>query len=149
MPRQLANLTAAIRKTMGMTDIDDKIIARARQTKSSCAEVARFYEREFFNDMVALGVQQPDIVVRVTEHIPQIIEFVAALVQNRYVEQKHVSSRLASSRSTASSAYVAKSGSVMFDLAKYAPHYGQLNPAAGERLRQGCSVAFSPSCIQN
>ena len=41
---------------------------------------ARRYEREFMEDMEALGIREPDILTRVTEYVPQIIEFADPLV---------------------------------------------------------------------
>ena len=41
---------------------------------------ARKYEREFMEDMEALGIREPDILTRVTEYVPQIIEFVQKII---------------------------------------------------------------------
>ena len=41
---------------------------------------ARRYEREFMEDMEALGIREPDILTRVTEYVPQIIEFVQKII---------------------------------------------------------------------
>lgn len=63
-----------------MTDIDDKIIARAaadgRNDVEGAAAIARRFESEFFRDMATLGVLPPDAVTRVTEFLPDIIRFV-------------------------------------------------------------------------
>ncbi len=44
--------------TMGMTDIDDKIINRAKESGKSADQLAVHFEQEFLSDMDALGVQQ-------------------------------------------------------------------------------------------
>lgn len=41
---------------------------------------ARKYEREFMEDMDALGIREPDILTRVTEYVPQIIAFVEKIM---------------------------------------------------------------------
>lgn len=41
---------------------------------------ARKYEREFMDDMTALGIREPDVLTRVTEYVPQIIEFVQKII---------------------------------------------------------------------
>ncbi len=43
---------------VGLTDVDDKIITRAGEKKLSVRELAGYYERDFFDDMNALGVRQ-------------------------------------------------------------------------------------------
>lgn len=45
---------------------------------------ARYFEREFHVDMAALGVQTPDVVTRVTEYVPQCIEYITKIIQNQY-----------------------------------------------------------------
>ena len=45
---------------------------------------ARTYEREFYRDMAALGVRDPDVVTRVTEFVPQIVAYIETIVQNGY-----------------------------------------------------------------
>ena len=41
---------------------------------------ARYYEREFMQDMDSLGIRPPDVLTRVTEYVPQIIQFIAKIV---------------------------------------------------------------------
>ena len=42
---------------------------------------ARQYEREFMEDMTALGIREPDVLTRVTEYVPQIIAFVETIIE--------------------------------------------------------------------
>lgn len=42
---------------------------------------ARRYEREFMEDMTALGIREPDVLTRVTEYVPQIIAFVETIIE--------------------------------------------------------------------
>jgi cysteinyl-tRNA synthetase len=64
-----------------ITDIDDKIIIRSAERKIGFRELASKYEREFFEDMAALHVQLPDISTRVSEYIPEIINFINVLIE--------------------------------------------------------------------
>jgi cysteinyl-tRNA synthetase len=63
-----------------ITDIDDKIIMRSSERGISWLELTAKYESEFTEDMLMLGVENPDIVTRVSEYVPEIIEFIGALV---------------------------------------------------------------------
>lgn len=65
---------------MNITDIDDKLVARAPILNCSVKEVAERYEQSFWLDMDALGIQRADIIVRVTEFIPQIMAFIEKLL---------------------------------------------------------------------
>jgi cysteinyl-tRNA synthetase len=68
---------------MGITDIDDKIIERAqKQGKNEWAEMlsmVRDLENDFFMDMDQLSVRRPDAVLRVTEHIDEIISYIETI----------------------------------------------------------------------
>ncbi|KAK7197635.1 cysteinyl-tRNA synthetase [Novymonas esmeraldas] len=45
---------------------------------------ARAFERTFFEDMERLGVRTPDVVSRVTEYVPQVVEFVERIMANGF-----------------------------------------------------------------
>ena len=63
-----------------VTDIDDKIIIRSSEQKISFTELAKKYEKDFVDDMAALGVPLPDLVTRVSEFLPEIVQFIEELV---------------------------------------------------------------------
>lgn len=73
---------------MGITDIDDKIILKCESVgMKSMPEIKKFtekMEKEFLTDMADLGVQRPDAILRVSEHIPDIIAFVENLIKGGY-----------------------------------------------------------------
>ncbi len=60
------------------TDVDDKIINRAKEEGITAAAVAEKYINAYFQDVAALNVLKADVHPKVTENIPEII----ALVQN-------------------------------------------------------------------
>ncbi|KAK8778948.1 hypothetical protein V5799_019708 [Amblyomma americanum] len=88
---------------MGITDVDDKIINRARDLGVSFEAHARKYEREFCEDLENLGVLPPTLFMRVSEHIEAVVEFCSALRDKGF-------------------AYTAPDGSLYFELAK-CPQY--------------------------
>ncbi|XP_047343945.1 probable cysteine--tRNA ligase, mitochondrial isoform X5 [Vespa velutina] len=65
---------------MGVTDIDDKIIKRAVEEGTDFKELSKFYENEFFNDLEMLNITMPHFSCRVTEYMPQIIQFIANIL---------------------------------------------------------------------
>ncbi len=89
-----------------ITDIDDKIINRAREEGRGWEEVVEEYTRDYMGMLEALKIRV-DVHPRVTAHIRDIIEFIQGLIDRGY-------------------AYVAESGSVYFDVDRY-PDYGRLS----------------------
>ncbi len=65
-----------------VTDIDDKIIKRANETKQDPFEMSAHYAAEYNRDMALFNVRPPSIEPKVTEHIPQIIAIVERLIKN-------------------------------------------------------------------
>jgi len=62
------------------TDVEDKIIARAAEEGLTPAALARKYEQVYSQAMDALRVLRPDVTPRATEHIPEMVELIEALV---------------------------------------------------------------------
>ena len=60
---------------MNITDIEDKIIKKSREAGEEFAAFARKWEIDYFNDMETLNIEQPDVITRVSQFVPEIIEF--------------------------------------------------------------------------
>ena len=71
----------AVRFVSNITDVDDKIIARAAEEHKTASDIAQFYTQAFIEDMHALHVLDPDIRPKATEEIPEMIEFIESLIR--------------------------------------------------------------------
>ena len=69
---------------MNITDIDDKIIARSNERKIEYSKFTKMWEEDFFKDMRGLNVMYPTYITRVTEYIPEIIDFIKVLIEKNY-----------------------------------------------------------------
>ena len=67
-----------------ITDIDDKIIARAAREGRSEPEVAAEYEQSYIDQMNLLGIEPPDLRPRATEYVSQMIDVIALLVERGF-----------------------------------------------------------------
>ena len=63
------------------TDVDDKIIQRARELGLPWDTVARRYIEEFSRDMEALALRRADIEPKATDHIPEMIQIIRVLLE--------------------------------------------------------------------
>ncbi len=102
-----------------ITDVDDKIIARAAQEKISTDEIALRYTEEYYRDMERLGVSRADIEPKATEHIKEMIEIVQRLEDKGY-------------------AY-SVGGNVYFDISRFKP-YGKLSNRNLDEMVAGARV---------
>lgn len=71
------------------TDVDDKIIKRANEEGITPFEVADKYIKEYFIDADGLGIRRADVHPRVTENIPQIVEFIEELIVKGYAYESN------------------------------------------------------------
>ncbi len=75
-----------------ITDVDDKINAAAAEQKVSIDVISKRYTDIFHEDMAALGIGQPSIEPRATNHIPQMINMITRLITSghAYEAEGHV-----------------------------------------------------------
>ena len=92
--RLLRHLYGADRVTYvrNITDIDDKIIARAAERGLSIREVTEATARQFREDAAALGCLPPTHEPRATDYVPQMVAMIARLIEtgHAYVAEGHV-----------------------------------------------------------
>ncbi|GFP26223.1 cysteinyl-tRNA synthetase, partial [Candidatus Hakubella thermalkaliphila] len=67
-----------------ITDVEDKIINKARQLGLGWQEVAQKFEREFYQDMEKLGIMPADVQPRATEQIDFMIKMISTLEEKGY-----------------------------------------------------------------
>ena len=79
---------------MGMTDVDDKILAAAQQKGTQPLALARRFEGEFHDNLRSLGVRSPAVVLRVSEHVEEIVAMAEGIQRNGYAYQGRVSGSL-------------------------------------------------------
>lgn len=70
-----------------ITDIDDKIINRAAERKTTPEKLARDFEKEYLKDMKSLKVDSVNKYARATEHIKEIISQVERLLEKGFAYQ--------------------------------------------------------------
>jgi len=110
---------------MNITDVEDKIIKRVRENKTTLREFTSKYETAFLDDLKALGCREPHQNPRATEYIAEIIALIEKLIARGI-------------------AYKANDGSVYFSITKYQGcgcHYGQLLKLNLDEMRAGERVA--------
>lgn len=73
-----------VKYVQNFTDVDDKIINRAREEGITAPEVSEKYIKEYFEDAKALNVLPADVHPKVSEHIDDIIDFVQTLIDKGY-----------------------------------------------------------------
>ena len=80
MRRHLAVSGYAVTFVTNVTDIEDKIIARAADKGTTESELAQVFQDEYWQQMDRLGVQRPDELPRATEFVPQMQALIAELI---------------------------------------------------------------------
>ncbi len=103
-----------------ITDIDDKIIARAAERGEPVAALTERFIAAMHEDADALGVLRPEQEPRATAHIEGIEAMIARLVERGF-------------------AYPADNGDVYYDVSRF-PAYGRLSGKRLEDLRAGARV---------
>ncbi len=102
-----------------ITDVDDKIIAKANQTGKTFDDVVRENIALYYKDMADLGIGKADVEPRATENIPLMIAHIAGLIDK-------------------GSAYEA-GGDVYFRVRSF-PAYGKLSGQSVDKMLEGVRI---------
>jgi len=108
-----------------ITDIDDKIIARANENKEPFEKLTERFIDEMTQDADSLSVKHPDQEPRATAHMQQIIDMVETLVEKNH-------------------AYAAENGDVYYSVNSF-ESYGALSKKQLEDLQSGARVEVNQS----
>ncbi|GAH73379.1 unnamed protein product, partial [marine sediment metagenome] len=73
-----------VKYIQNLTDIDDKMINKAKELKITVSELAEKFIQEYFTDVDSLNIERADVHPRATEHIMEIIELVKGLEKKGY-----------------------------------------------------------------
>jgi cysteinyl-tRNA synthetase len=110
----------AVEHVMNVTDVDDKIIRNALAAGKPIKEYTERFEKAFFEDLDALGIERPEHLPRATEHIPEMVTLIERLAAKDF-------------------AYQTEDGSWYFRIAKDAD-YGKLSKKDFEGIEDGARV---------
>jgi len=91
---------------LNITDIDDKIINRAKETKEDPLKLSERYAQAFYKDMKDLNVDSINLYAKASDYIPEIIHQIQGLID------KGIGYKIA--------------GGVYYDISKF-PDYGKLS----------------------
>jgi cysteinyl-tRNA synthetase len=123
LARLLRRLYPRVTYVRNITDVEDKINARARELGEPISALTARTIADYHADMAALGALRPDIEPRATEHIAEMIDLIEKLVASGH-------------------AY-ATEGHVLFAVRTY-PAYGHLSGRSPEELLAGARIDVAP-----
>ena len=110
---------------MNITDVEDKIIRRVAEQKTTLSEYTAQYQDAFFEDLKILNCVDPHHIPKATDHIPEMIDLISKLMERGV-------------------AYQAPDKSIYFSIEKYQGcgcQYGKLVKLNFEEMRQGERVS--------
>lgn len=121
--RFLKTLYPRVTYVRNITDVDDKIMDKARQTGEAIESLTIRTTQAYHEDMAALNALPPDVEPRCTAHIPHMLALIETLIEKGH-------------------AYVAD-GHVLFHVPSM-PHYGALSRRSRDELIAGARVDVAP-----
>jgi len=120
--RYLAYRGYGVKFVQNFTDVDDKMINKAREQGITVKELGERYITEYFTDADGMGIARADVHPKATENIPAIIKLVETLIDKGYAYNKD--------------------GDVYFSTKKFAG-YGKLSHQPLDELESGARISIN------
>jgi cysteinyl-tRNA synthetase len=121
--RLLKRLYPRVTYVRNITDVDDKINARAKEIGEDIRTLTERTAEQFHEDVAALGALVPDVEPRATEHIEEMIAIIGELIDKGYAYHED--------------------GHVLFHVPSM-PNYGALSGHSRDELIAGARVEVAP-----
>src|SRR5438128_291084 len=85
--RYLKSKGLRVIQAMNITDVDDRIIAKAQESGKTIDDYTQKYIEAFWDDFDALGCERPEVAPRATKHIPEMVALVKKLMERDHAYQ--------------------------------------------------------------
>lgn len=109
-----------VKQVMNITDIEDKIIKRAKREGRDFREITRLYTKVFFDDIKKVGIEKAEIYPKATTNIPAMIRLIQILIKKGV-------------------AYQGRDNSIYYNISKF-KRYGALSGLKKKQLKIGARV---------
>ena len=108
-----------VRFVRNITDIDDKIINRAKELNTGWQELIKKYIERYYEDLASLGIAKADVEPRATENIPEMVRYIQGLIDNGFAYES--------------------GGDVYFNVRKFTD-YGKLSGQSIDQMETGVRI---------
>lgn len=110
-----------VKYVQNFTDVDDKMITKAKEEGITLKEVADKYIQAYFEDTGKLNLKEEGMIrPKATENIPEMIELISILIEKKYAYEIN--------------------GDVYFNVENYKANYGELSRQKIDELRSGIRI---------
>ncbi|MDP3015257.1 MAG: cysteine--tRNA ligase [bacterium] len=109
-----------IKQVMNITDVEDKIIKKAKAEKKDIFEITKPYTKIFFGDLKKLNIEKSEFYPKATEHIKEMVCLIKKLIAKGF-------------------AYRGEDGSIYFSISKFR-NYGELSRLKKRELKIGVRI---------
>ena len=110
-----------IKQVMNITDVEDKIIKKAKAEKKDIFEITKPYTKIFFSDLKKLNIEKSEFYPKATEHIKEMVGLIKKLIAKRF-------------------AYRGEDGSIYFSISKF-QNYGKLSQLKKRQIKIGARIS--------
>ena len=117
--RHLMSKDWKMMEVMNITDVDDRIIEKALADGVDIKTYTEKFTKSFLEDTDTLGIERPEVIARATDHIPEMVQLVEALLEKGYAYRE--------------------GDSIYFRISSF-PEYGKLARIDTQQLMDGARV---------